>query len=72
VPTFDAASADAVYAALAADAASDSDVELAAVDAVSDSGVETASVGSGPAVLSNYLAVDLVGPRVLTSYKNIF
>jgi hypothetical protein len=59
VPIFDAASADAVYAALAA-------------DAVSDSGVETAAVGSGPAVLSNYLAVDLAGPRVLTSYKIFF
>ncbi len=41
MPIFDAASADAVYAALAADAASDSDVESAAADAVSDS-AETA------------------------------
>ncbi len=61
---FDAASADAVYAALAADAASDSD---AGVDGVYDSAVVTASVGSGPAVLSNYLAVYLAGPRVLTN-----
>ncbi len=67
---FDAASADAVYAALAAVAASDS--ESAAVDAVSDSAVGAASVGSGPAVLSNHLAVYLAGPQVLASYKNIF
>ncbi len=67
MPIFDAASADAVYAALTDDAASDSDVASAGADAVSDSAVETASVGSGPAVLSNYLAVDLAGPRVLTN-----
>jgi hypothetical protein len=72
VPVFDAASAEAVYAALTADAASDSDVASAAVDAVSDSAVGKASVGSGPAVLSNYLAVYLAGPRVSTSYTNIF